>query len=543
LAIWILFGVACTQEDQTPPATPTTESKEGWFREGISPPFVHRTGANGAYLLPESVSGGAGLADLDGDGWLDLVLVQSTAGPSAIFLNRGDGTFGGEPISLPQPRGFFGMGVAIGDYDSDGDPDVYLTGLGPNRLFENRGQGRFEERAEEAGVADRGFGASAIFLDFDRDGDLDLFVVRYTDWSPGIEIRCSDAADRPDYCNPANYERPSSDLLYRNVGNGEFLNVTEELGLDAARGNGLGVVADDFDGDGWVDLFVSNDTDPDRLWLNQSGEGFVERGLASGCAVDDSGLAKAGMGIGIADLDGNGESDLLVVNLHGESDSLFMNHGGTFRDETARRGLGTTSRPYTRFGVGIHDFDLDGHLDIYLANGRIKRLEPKYADDPYAEPDLLLRGTANGRFEPVPIALSGPPTTSRAAAFGDLNNDGTVDIVVIARDETPTVLYNTSRELGRGLVLAGLPAETSEVHLEIEHENGRKEQIARRSRVAYGYLATHDPRPHFGIPNGATALRLVIEYDDATSESFPIDQAASAQTTGVVQLENLRSDR
>src|SRR5438552_1281455 len=288
---------------------------------------------------------------------------------------------------------------------------------------EMHGQPWFEDIADRAGIRfeHRSGHHDRFYLpEIMGGGFLDLFVVHYLNWQPSAEVECYSLTGVPDYCSPKTYDLPSSATLYRNNGNGTFADVTDRSGLRAAVGNGLGVVVGDVNDDGWPDVFVANDGTPNQLWMNKNGRGFENVALTMGCALDLDGKPKAGMGVHMADVDGDGDLDLLVVNLDGESDSFYRNERAFFRDDTAAVGLRTVSRPFTRFGAALLDFDNDGRLDIYEANGRVGRQSELFSTDPYAEPNLLFHGLAGPRFEEVKprggtrSLLAG---TSRAASF------------------------------------------------------------------------------------------------------------------------------
>jgi len=443
--------VSCTGGESAAPAPPAASTAAPWFREeheaaGVG--FRHVSGASGEERrFPEIMGGGVALVDVEGDGDLDLYLVQSgtldgarTSAPgNALYRNDGAARFtDASAASGADDRGY-GMGVAVGDADQDGDPDLYVTNVGPNVLLANDGMGRFADVTAAAGVGEPGWSTSAAFLDADGDGDLDLFACNYVAWSPEREIGCTTPAGRPDYCSPNSYAAPLADTLYRNDGAGRFTDVSAEAGLTARRGNGLGVVAGDFDSDGRIDVFVANDQMQNHLWHNEGGLRFVESAARSGCAMDKDGIPKAGMGAVAEDLDDDGDLDLLVVNLRAQADSFYRNQGIYFDDDTARVGLGNAGRSLTRFGVGCADFDADGWLDLYEASGRValsSEVEAR-SGDPYAEPNLLLAGRAGGTFARLePEGGVGAPLvhTSRGAAFGDLDGDGGIDVVVVNRD-------------------------------------------------------------------------------------------------------------
>jgi hypothetical protein len=494
--------------------------------------FVHRSGHQDRYLLPEIMGGGAALFDMDADGDLDLLLVQSgsmsaAAGtPAGHRLYRNDGAGRFEDVSAGsgvETVSGYGMGVATGDYDSDGDVDVYLTGLGANALLQNDGKGRFTDVTRTAGVAGSGWSTSATFLDADGDGHLDLFVTRYIDWTPAIERECYSLTGVVDYCAPRNYDAPTSGLLFRNQGNGTFADASRTAGLGAAVGNGLGVIADDVNGDGRTDVFVANDGTPNHLWMNQGGGRFAESALLSGVAIDQDGSPKAGMGVHMADLDEDADNDLIVMNLDTESDSYFRNDGRFFVDDTVNVGLRVASRRYTRFGVAFMDFDNDGRLDLYEASGRVGLQAETFGPDPYAEPNLLFRGLASGRFEEiVPRGGTASPliANSRAAAFGDIDNDGGVDIVVANRDGPGHLLRNVAPNRGRWLqfrVVDRRGRDAIGASLSIV-AGGRT--LRRDVRTGYSYLAANDPRVHLGLGDVRQVERVTVRWPGGSRERF-----------------------
>jgi enediyne biosynthesis protein E4 len=531
LALAVCAIGLCAQSPATHAADP---SGQPWFeniaeRAGIA--FTHRSGHTQKFYLPEIMGGGVALFDMDNDGDLDLYLVQSgnlfaPAGQLAghrLYRNRGDGTFDDVTAGSGADVAGYGMGVAAGDFDNDGITDLYVTNVGRNVLLKGDGRGHFTDITAKAGVASRGWSTSAAFLDYDADGWLDLFVVHYLNWQPSAEVECYSLTGVPDYCSPKTYDLPSSATLFHNNSNGTFTDVTDRAGLRAAVGNGLGVVAGDVDGDGRVDVFVANDGMPNQLWLNRGGGRFEDAALTWGCAVDLDGKPKAGMGVHLADLDGDGDLDLIVVNLDGESDSLYRNEKQFFRDDTASAGLRAISRPFTRFGVAMLDFDNDGLLDIYEANGRVGRQSQLYSPDPYAEPNILFRGTAGWRFEEV-RPRGGTATTlvgtSRGAAFGDIDNDGGIDIVVSNRDGKPYLLHNVVKGRGHWALLRVVDEHGRDVlGAELTATVGQK-AIRRDVRAGYSYLASNDPRVHVGLGKETTLRDVVIRWPNGARERF-----------------------
>ena len=531
-----LLCAGCGSSTEAPVAEEVVETVgDPWFRDvaaqrGIS--FTHLSGASDAVYFPEIMGGGAALFDLENDADLDLYLVQSgrIAGADSdqpgnrLFRNGGSGVFADVTAGSGADDRGYGMGVTTGDFDHDGLTDLYVTNVGPNLLLRNRGDATFEDVSSYANVAHNGWGTSCAFVDTDRDGDLDLYVANYIIWSPDAELQCRDSAGIPDYCSPNSYKAPAADVLYENRGDGRFLDISAKAGMRTAFGNGLGVVCDDFNNDGFVDIFVANDQLPNQLWRNQGDGTFRDVAVESGAAVDARGEAKAGMGVTAADIDDDGDSDLLVVNLETQSDSFFRNEGAYFIDDTPQIGLGAITRKATRFGIGLYDFNNDGWLDLFEANGRVIRPQTEQAEhaDPYAEADLLLAGGPSGRFEPF-----GPPggtvasliATSRAAAFGDLENDGGVDIVIVNRDHQLWVLHNIApREhwiTFRVEDVDGGIAHNARVTLSLGERT-----VTRSVRVASSYCAANDPRVHFGLGNQDEVQEVRVTWQDGHRESF-----------------------
>jgi len=345
-------------------STPVNSLGGPWFEDvalqaGVD--FVHQRASTTRYWLPEIMSGGAAWLDYDSDGDPDLYLVQGgtpgsdAGGPGNVLLrNDGDGTF--TDVSADSGTGDtrYGMGVAVGDYDGDGDPDLYVTNLGANVLYRNEGNGRFSDVTPAAGVGDTGWGTSAVFFDYDADGDLDLFVANYVKWSADREIECFGGANEQTYCHPNRYNGPSPDVLYRNEGDGRFTDVSWEAGIWRAYGNGLGVVSGDFNTDGLQDLYVANDGMPNQLWINQGAGQFRDEALLAGAAVNMTGAAEAGMGVAAVDLENDGDLDLFLTHLRGETNTLYRNDGkGMFEDTTTVSGLAGPSIAFTGFGLGF----------------------------------------------------------------------------------------------------------------------------------------------------------------------------------------------
>jgi len=540
----LLWGCGGAQGEAPGPAPGTSSGAGGekaggpaWFQEeaqarGLD--FLHDSGHEERFLYPEIIGGGGALLDMEGDGDLDVYLVQSgsitrpeTSGGNQLFANDGRGRF--EDVTGKSGSGDrgYGMGAATGDVDGDGDVDLYVTNLEGNVLLCNEGGGRFTDSTEASGTGERLWSSSAAFFDPDLDGDLDLFCVNYLFWSVGSERVCYVQPLGETYCGPRAYDSPSPDTLFENRGDGTFENVSARAGLLKGFGNGLGVACADFDVDGRPDVFVANDGNLDQLWIQTGPLVFEDQAVAFGCGADMDGRIKAGMGVGIADLDDDGDEDLIVVNLDGEPDSLFLNQRTHFLDRTAAAGIKGATQSYTRFGVGFSDFDNDGHCELYLANGRVALRAEAHAADPLAEPNLLLRGTglAGGTpgFEEVLPRGGTRPTliaTSRAACFGDLDGDGGVDIVVVNKDAPVHLLMNRVPGRANYLRLRALDGSGADVlGATLVIELGER-TLTRLVRSAYGYLAASETVVHVGLGELEAASAVTVRWPDGTEEAF-----------------------
>ena len=426
--------------------------------------FTHNNGAFGAKYLPETFGSGALWLDVDSDGWQDVLFVNGTAWPergdatthAALYRNAGDGTFTditpGSGLDTP----LYGMGGAAADFDNDGHVDVYLTALGPNRLFTGAGDGTFVDVTQTAGVGDPGFSTSALWFDFDADGHLDLFVGNYVDWSPETDLFCSTLNDdTKSYCTPESYQGQSG-TLYRNQGDDTFEDVTVASGLRAPSAKALGVTMSDFNDDGWMDLFVANDTQPDQLFENRGDGTFEDIGVLAGVAFSDAGVARAGMGVDTADYDRSGRADLIIGHFASEMMALYHNEGnGLFIDEGPRSAIGRSSLLTLTFGCFFFDFDLDGWPDIFAANGHVADdVERVQARVTYAQRPHLFRNLGQGRFEEVAApedSALGTPQVGRGAAYADMDNDGDLDILITANGGPARLLRNDGGNANRML--------------------------------------------------------------------------------------------
>lgn len=543
LGFALVLGVtSCRkQNEESPPRAgdlPARNASDGkpWFEEvaseaGIT--FRHSSGHTTRFFMPEMETGGAGLLDYDGDGLLDIFCVNGgSLDPAAtnkpgcrLYHNLGHWKF--EDVTARAGvggHGEYGMGCACGDFNQDGRVDIYVTHLKGGILFRNDGDGAFTDVTRESGIDRTSWGTSAAFLDYDGDGHLDLMVVNYLRWSQETELDCYSRGGLPDYCSPLNYKSPAIDTLYHNRGNGTFEDVSRSAGLDKAYGNGLGVVCADFDHDGRIDIYVANDAMPNQLWMNKGGGKFVDEALFRGCAVNSIGVPRAGMGVTAVDIRAHGWLDVFVTHLVGEGNGWFVNTNGFFHDALTVQGPNAPSMPFTGFGVGFADFDHDGILDLYIANGRVKYgvrdLDP---NNPYAEPNTLLRGLGGGNFEQiqpqggaVPLLLA----TSRGAAFGDLDNDGSIDVVVINKDGPAHVLRNIAAKRGgwvlfRVLNRHGCDAINASVRVEVEGHPQFREVVPNQ-----GYCSSNDPRVHVGLGSAKKVERVVVRWRAREEEAF-----------------------
>lgn len=534
-------GLALYMSQTNAPETPATESTISessiWFvesaqRAGLE--FRHVSGFDGKrFWFPECVAGGVGLLDFDGDLDLDVYCVQgnSIAEPdprhrNQLFRNRGDGTFENVTASAGVGDSSYGMGCACGDFNGDGHTDIYVTNVGPNVLFENQGDGTFRDVTKEAGVAGNAdFSSSAVFADYDGDGNLDLFVVNYVIWDRELEIQCyaPGSTGEADYCSPNSYGAPAPDRLFQNQGNGTFRDVTSEVGVKSSYGNGLGVVANDFDNDGRLDFYVANDGMANQLWLQDEPGRFRDEALLAGLAVNQRGAAEAGMGVTIADVDGDSDPDLLVTHLIDESNTFYRNQGDWFEDATDRVQLAAPSFPFTGFGVGFGDFDQDGYLDLYVANGRVLRSDGWLSkQDPYAEPNQVFTSNSEGLFrEVLPRGAVQPSliATSRGLALGDLDGDGDLDAVVINRDASLSLLRNEASQ-GNWLRVRLLDSRGLEaLHAKAQFTSGQR-QWTRWVQPAQSYCSSGSPWLHVGLANASGVDEILVQWPDHTMERF-----------------------
>ena len=538
--------------------------------------FVHFNGMSGELYIGEMMQPGGALFDYDNDGDLDAYLIQGTmlnkektledaifppVGPlpprDRLFRNdlvvHADGTRTLRFTDVTDESGIdsrgYGYGVATGDYDNDGWVDLYVTNLGPNQMFRNRGDGTFEEVTDRAGTGDRRWSVAAAFLDYDRDGWLDLYVGNYIDFHVTNHNDCYAGAGYIDYCGPKAYN-PEPDRLFRNRGDGTFDDATRRAGFGSTVGAGLGAIPADFNLDGWIDLYVANDGMRNRLWLNQGDGSFVDDALLAGCAVNADGSPEGSMGVDAADLDNDGDEDLIMTHISDETNTLYVNDGhGLFEDTTVPIGLATPSKGFTGFGTGWFDYDNDGWLDLIVVNGAVVFVEELlHARDPFPlhQRNQLFRNVGEGRFEDVTDSAGAVfelSEVTRGAAFGDVDNDGDPDVLIVNNNGPARLLIN---HVGHdrpwiGLRLVGEDGKRDMLGAWVGVFPEGRPALWRRVRTAGSYASASDPRLLIGLGDVKKIRRVTVDWPDGRRESWgtvPVNQYSTLrQGTGASEGE------
>jgi hypothetical protein len=478
---------------------------------GIS--WRHSNAKSPEKYLPETTGAGCAFFDYDNDGWMDIYLVNSGqsdffAPPAplrnALYRNNRDGTFTDVTEKAGVGAGGFGQGVAVGDYDRDGFADLYVTQYGRSILFHNNGDGTFTDVTEKVGVAAPGWASSAVWFDYDNDGLLDLFVCQFVEFSKEINKPCGIHDDgQHHYCIPKIY-KPMPSWLFHNNGDGTFSDVSKSSGIASSPGKAWGVVAADLNNDGSIDLFVANDTAPNFVFINNGKGKFTEVGTESGVAYSANGKPRSGMGVDAADFNEDGWQDLFVANLDREDFAIYRNnHDGTFDDLAIPMGIGKATRAMSGWGLKFFDYDNDGNLDLFLANGNPDDLiKSLHGESAYEEPLMLFRGTGK-TFEDVSAqsgALFSTPMSARGLAIGDFNNDGAVDVLISVNNGAPLLLRNHAARLNHwlGIHLIGKKCNPDAIGGKVSYQAGD----LKRSRTKVGggsYLSSHDPRIVLGF--------------------------------------------
>lgn len=566
-ALWraALSGVALLASIGFGPS-PSLGAEEGPppFRDisqqvGLS--FEHTNGSSGRFYMAEINGAGCGLFDYDNDGDLDLYLVQGgELGPMRqvdegveweLRSSQGDRLFRNDLaydatgkasmnlVDVTEMAGIrshhYGFGVTAGDFNNDGAVDFYVTNFGSNQLYRNRGDGSFVEVADAAGANDPRWSVPSAFLDFDRDGWLDLFVGTYVDFTYKKHKICRTAAGAQDYCGPNAYAG-LPDRLFHNNGDGSFENVSIRSGIHREFSKSLGVATGDFNGDGWLDLYVANDGTPNQLWINQRDGSFVDEALLAGSAVNLQGAAEASMGVDAADFDGDGDEDLFMTHLAAETNTIFVNDGaGTFEDRTIDTGLGVPSWSHTSWGTRWFDYDSDGWLDLFIANGAVRTIEElaQRGDPfPFHEPNQLFRNRGNGKFEEVTAAAGEMfeiSEVTRGAAFGDVDNDGYPDILLLNNNGPARLLLNQLEAAAHWIGIS-LLSKAGGRHLlgsRVEVRRADGSAIWRRARTDGSFGSSNDPRLLIGLGSSKEVSVVRVHWLGGSVEEWrapPIDR-------------------
>jgi enediyne biosynthesis protein E4 len=552
----LLLSSACKQQATTAPVAPVAEVPSPTPAPSASPTpprpsgpveftditaqagihFKHNSGAFGKKYLPETLGAGCAFLDYDHDGWQDILLVNSMDWPEhktgksvlALYHNNQDGTFTDVTRAAGLAIQMYGIGVTIADYDNDGNDDIYITCLGPNHLFRNLGGGKFIDVTARAAVGDPGFSTSAVWFDYDNDGKLDLFVANYVDWTVETDQLCSLDGKNKSYCTPQSY-KGQSPTLYHNKGNGAFENVTQRAGLDDPTCKSLGVALLDYDDDGRMDLFVANDTEPNKLYRNNGNGTFTDEAVAAGVAFSEAGTARAGMGVDAGDYDESGRPGIVVGNFTNESMALYSNDGsGLFTDEAPKSGIGKMSAQSLTFAVFFFDYDLDGLLDVFAANGHVSDdISVVQPNIKYAQPPHLFRNRGKKKFEEMTGKLGRAlqrAIVGRGAAYGDFDNDGDLDLLITSNNGPARLLRNDNgnqNDLVR-IKTVGSRSNRDGIGAKIILKTG-KEKLTNMVKTGSSYCSQSELPVVFGLgaPEEGRTLSLEITWPSGQKDTIP----------------------
>jgi hypothetical protein len=522
VVLLVSIGVAAVRQEHLVFTDITTQSGITWRRNN---------GADGRKLLPESIGGGGAFLHADEDGRLDLLLVNARDWKRTqrktvhgLFRNLGGGRFADIAARSGLDVEMYGMGAAVADYDNDGREDVYITGVGGDRLFHNEGRGRFSNVTARSGVLNDSFGVSAAWLDYDRDGLADLFVGNYVRWSSQTDVRCSYDGVSKGYCGPQPYSGIAP-RLFRNLGEGRFADVTRRAGFEDPAHKALGVAVLDYDVDGWPDLFVANDLIPSRLYRNNRDGTFRDVGLSTGVAVSEDGVARSNMGTDAADYDRSGRPHVLVGNFANQMLGLYHNDGRVFVDEAPRSAVGRASLLLLTWAAFFFDYDLDGWLDIFTANGHIDetwtRLDPRVT---FRQPLLLLRNLGGRSFENATTKVGpavGHPRLARGAGYGDIDEDGDLDVFVTTMDGPVTLLRNDGGNRNHWWRLRAIGTKSNRSGLgavvRVTSASGTQWQMVRSGS---SYASQSELALTFGLGRDSVITRVEIAWPSGLQERF-----------------------
>jgi enediyne biosynthesis protein E4 len=492
--------------------------------------FTHNSGRAGKKYLPETLGSGGAFFEADGDGWADLFLVNSRNWSpggrrtlSALYRNNGKGGFVDITAGSGLDVEMYGLGVAAGDYDNDGRQDLYVTALEGDRLFHNEGAGKFRDVTKASGLVNANFGTSAAWLDYDKDGRLDLFVANYVQWTAKGDLWCSLDGSTKSYCTPESYKGTSS-RLFRNLGNGRFEDAGKKAGIDDPTSKSLGVTVLDYNADGWPDLFIANDTQPNRLYRNNRNGTFKEEGMSAGVAFSEDGVARGAMGADSGDYDRSGRPHLLVGNFSNQMLGLYHNEGtGLFVDEAPKSTVGRASLLSLAFGVFFFDYDLDGLLDILAANGHIEeeigRVQPRVQ---YKQPPLLFRNVGQKRFENVSTSVGSGfarPIVARGAAYADYDHDGDLDVVLTTNHGPAYLFRNDGGHANNWIAVRtrGVKSNRDGIGAVVRVQSGSGRQWS-MVRSGSSYASQSDLTQTFGLGRDAVVTAIDVEWPSGAKD-------------------------
>ncbi|HTD22849.1 MAG TPA: CRTAC1 family protein [Terriglobales bacterium] len=507
--------------------------------------FIHNNGAFGGKYLPETLGPGCAFIDYDGDGYPDILLINGedwsghhhAASTLKLYHNNRNGTFTDVTAKAGLAVSMYGMGVAIGDYDNDGHDDIFISALGQSRLFHNNGNGTFTDVTTSAGLSGiHEFSTGAVWVDYDRDGKLDLLVANYVQWTPETDLRCTLDGSHKSYCTPESY-KGASVRLWHNLGNGKFEDATKKAGLYDPTSKGLGIAILDYNNDGWPDLLVANDTQPNKLYKNNGNGTFTESAVTAGIAFSEDGIARAGMGVDAVDYDRSGRPSIIISNFSNQMMSLYHNEGnGLFVDEAPRSSIGQNSLLTLGFACFFFDYDLDGWPDIFVANGHIdsdiERIQKRIK---YRQPPHLFRNLGGGKFEEVTAAMGtafDSPRVARGAAYADIDNDGDLDLL-ITTNAGPALLFRNdggNRNHALRVKLQGTRSNRDGIGavVRIEYEGEKQWQMMRSGS---SYLSQSEMVLTFGLGQKTNVSSVQIEWPSGQTDK--LSKVAADQTITV----------
>ena len=527
LSEWPPLKVLASVSDATHPGFKFVDVTE---QAGIQ--FQHNSGAYGGKLLPETLGSGCAFLDYDRDGWQDILLVNGRDWPGhkqrhstlRLYHNNRNGTFTDVTSRARLDVELYGMGVAVGDYNNDGFPDILITCVGQNRLFRNTGKGTFVDVTNASGLGKReGFSTSALWIDYDRDGLLDLFICNYVKWSPEHDVFCSLDGKHKSYCTPEAY-RGQTCWLFHNRGNGTFEDVTAASGLFDSSSKSLGVAMLDNDHDGWPDLLVANDTQPNKLYRNQRNGTFRDIAVEAGLAFSSEGKARAGMGVDAADFKNSGAAGVAITNFDNEMIGLYQASGKGFEDIAAQTGVGLASKNSLGFGCVFLDADLDGWLDLAVANGHIDETVRNIRGNVgYAQPPQLFLNH-NGVFRDVAAEIGGgfdQPKVGRGLAYADFDRDGDLDLLLTTNDG-PAHLYRNEQRAGNGIIrfrLVGTKSNRDAIGANLRVFHGGASQ-SRMVKGGSSYLSQSELPVTFGLERRDRIDRVVLDWPSGRTEEY-----------------------